>query len=288
MGTSRTNKGPGDRPPLLPPWALPGGPPPPLPPEPLEESDEADEPGDADANDSTSPAPPSPDPGQPAPWRAARRAMNSWARNGGGAGIARAGQSFARAAGGSRAAASQATHGRATAARVGGFFGTLAERGLAAALESIGIAGYVDHPAEEVFAAIANALAPPGATLEEAAAKRASDEVLGRLYAEYVEADGDLTRLERMTLQDAGEAVHEVISAYIYNRWLIELGKSIEAGATSPAQAVRLEREVRQYVRDIVQLDINPERLQTLALDRPEGQAVVQRLFEEAYGLLEG
>lgn len=302
MGTSRTFDGPGDRPPLLPAWALPGGGPPPAPPEPPPEGTdggddsgpdgddaqggEGDSPGDgATGGPAVPPAGPAP---QQSPWRAARVQMNRWARGGGGRqGVAQAGRAYVRAKGGSRAAAARAVHGRATAARAGGFFGALASGGLRAALDALGLRNYIGRGAEVVFAAIANAIAPPGATLEEAAARHAADEVLARLYAERIGADGDLGGLERMTAEDVGAAVRDVVSTYIYQRWLEELGKSIEAGTTSPSEAVRLEREVRQYVRDIVQLEVPNDRVLTLDWERPEGQALVQRLFEEAYGLLE-
>jgi hypothetical protein len=201
--------------------------------------------------------------------------------------VSRAGRAYVRAKGGARAAAGQAVHGRATAARAGRFFGTLASRGLGAALDALGLRTYIGRGAEEVFAAIANAISPAGATLEEAAARRAADEVLARLYDERVDADGDLADLERMTAEDVATAVRDVVSGYIYQRWLEELGKSIERGATSPADAVRLEREVRQYVRDIVQLDVPSDRVLTIDWEKPEGQALLQRFFEEAYSLLE-
>jgi hypothetical protein len=171
--------------------------------------------------------------------------------------------------------------------RAGRFLGTLASRGLGPALEALGLRNYIGHGADEVFAAIANAISPIGATLEEAAARRAADEVLARLYEERVGANGDLAGLERMTAEDVATAVRDVISAYVYQRWLEELGKSIETGTTSPREAVQLEREVRQYVRDIVQLEVPNDRVLTIDWEKSEGQALVQRLFEEAYGLLE-
>lgn len=297
MGTSRTYDGPGDRPPLLPTWALPGGNPSQTPPEPppndtgdgddANSGDDAAQGGEGDA--------PSAAGGQPAPpaaqqptWRAARRQMNSWARGGGGRqGIGQAGRAYVRAKGGSRSAAGQATAGRAATARAGNFFGALVRGGLGAALDALGLRNYIGKGAEEVFAAIANVIAPPGATLEEAAARRAADEVLGRLYEERVGADGDLGGLDRMTADDVGAAVRDVVSSYVYQRWLEELGKSIEAGTTSPTEAVKLEREVKQYVRDIVQLEVPNDRVLTINWESSEGQAIIRRLFEEAYGLLE-
>ena len=187
-----------------------------------------------------------------------------------------------------RSAATAATHGRTTAARAGRFFSTLSSGGLAAALDSLGLRNYVGRGAEVVFAAIANALAPPGSTLEEAAARRAADEVLARLYDDRIEEDGDLAPLERMSAADVADAVRGVITAYVYERWLEELGKSIESGAVSSADAVRLEREVKQYVQDIVTLDVSDADVLSFGRDGGQAHDVIGRLFEEAYGFLEG
>jgi len=303
MGTSRSNGGPGDRTPLLPAWALPGGaPPPPLPPdEPDGDGDGdnsfpdtadtgSDDAGDGDALDNSSSedhpgasaAPPS------GRWQAAKRMLTQSARAGGDrANVSAAGRAYVRAKGGSRAAANAAVQGRTTAAHAARFLGTLASGGLAAALDAIGLRNFIGRNAEVVFAAIANAIAPPGATLEEAAARRAADEVLARLYDERIGEDGDTAPLERMSETDVAEAVRGVISAYVYERWLEELGKSIESGAVSPAEAVKQEREMKLYVRDIVQLDVSNEDVLAFGRDPAHGQAVIQRLFDEAYAFLE-
>lgn len=298
MGTSRTGDGPADRTPLLPSWALPGGGPPPLLPEDLP----SDDLGGDDSDDGTPPAngadtapggtdqpdvvtPPAQAP--PSPWQAAKGRFTRSARAGGGRShVAASGRAYVRAKGGSRAAATSATHGRTTAGRASAFLGTLLNQGLRAALESLGIREYVGRSADVVFAAIANAIAPPGATLEEAAARRAADEMLAKLYDEVIEAGGDLNALEAMSPTAITDAVRDVITAYVYERWLEQLGKSIEAGATTPAEAVRLEREVKQYVRDIVALDISDADVLAFGRDPDRTQQVMSRLFEEAYDLL--
>ena len=43
-------------------------------------------------------------------------------------------------------------------------------------------------------------------------------------------------------------AVVSSVSAYIYHRWLQELGDRIEENAVTADDAVRLEKEVRDYV----------------------------------------
>jgi hypothetical protein len=200
--------------------------------------------------------------------------------------VAASGRAYVRAKGGSRSAATTATHGRATASRASSFFGALLSGGLGAALEALGIRNYVGRAADVVFAAIANAIAPPGATLEEAAARRAADEVLSKLYEDVLDANGDLTVLDSMSQDDVANAVRGVITAYVYERWLEQLGKSIETGAVSPTEAVRLEHEVKQYVRDIVVLDVTNEDVLAFGQDAGRTQLVIDRLFEEAYSLL--
>jgi hypothetical protein len=277
MGTSRSYDGPGDRPPLLPPWATGGGGPDGPPPDP----------GDPDGPPAPPVPPPTPPPGRP--WQQAKTNLTRYANGSspGNAGLSRAGQSYVGARGGAGRAAGTATAGRSSVDRAGQFYSALAGGGgLTRALETIGLRGLTGQPAEEVFAAIADALAPDGATLEEAAARRAVTESLSQLFAERV-ADGGLESLESMTPADVAGAVQNMVAAYVYHRWLEELGLSIERGATTAAEAVRMEREMRAYVRDLVQLELPAERAVTTNWEGPEGQSLVRRLFDDAYSLLE-
>ena len=278
MGTSRSYDGPGDRPPLLPDWATGGGGPDGGPPDP-------------EAPDGAPPVPPVPPqtPPLPRPWQQAKTNLTRYATGSspGRAGLARAGQDYVGARGGPRGAAGAAAAGRASVARAGQFYSSLAGGGgLNRALDAIGLRGLSGRSAEEVFAAIADALAPDGATLEEAAARRAVNESLSQLFADRV-VDGGLESLERMTAADVAGAVQNMVSAYVYHRWLEELGISLERGAISPAEAVRMEREMRAYVRDLVRLEVSAERALGTDWAGAEGQAFVQRLFEDAYSLLE-
>ncbi len=277
MGTSRSYDGPGDRPPLLPAWATSGGGP--------------DGPPGPPAPDEPPPVPPAPPPvplpGRP--WQQAKASLTRYASgtSTGRAGLSRAGRDYVSARGGARAAAGAAAAGRASVGRAGRFYGALAGGGgLARALAALGILGLAGRPAEEVFAAIADALAPDGATLEEAAARRAVNESLAQLFEDRLEAGG-LESLERMSAADVAGAVQNMIAAYVYHRWLEELGLSLERGAVSAAEAVQMEREMRAYVRDLVRLEIPADSALGTDWAGTEGQAVVQRLFEDAYSLLE-
>lgn len=276
MGTSRSYDGPGDRPPLLPDWAT-GG-----------DGANGPSPDQGPPDDGPPPAPPVPPPVPARPWQQAKANLTRYATGSrpGRAGLSRAGQDYVGARGGARGAAGAAAAGRAAVSRAGRFYSALAGGGgISLALDAIGLRGLAGKSAEEVFAAIADALAPDGATLEEAAARRAVTESLAQLFEDRV-ADGGLESLERMTADDVASAVQSMVSAYVYHRWLEELGLTLERGAVSPAEAVRMEREMRAYVRDLVRLEIPAGLAISIDWSRPDGQAFVQRLFEDAYSLL--
>lgn len=318
MGTSGSYGGPSDSSPLLPTWSLPSA-------EPGGDSADGDEatsdtfdsdsagaaddglPGEpgssSSSSGSTDPAAQAPASADPPPetsqatpvamaapssgWRAAKSSMTRYASSGGGRrGISRAGRSYVRAKGGSRSAATSARSGRVATARLGGFLSGVASGGLATGLAAVGLQDLVGQDVDHVLAGLANALAPSGASLEEAAARMAINEVLEALYEEHIAEDG-LAGLDSLTSEQVGEAITQGVEAYVYHRWLQELGNSIEKGAVSVASATGMENEMRVYVREMVQLELGAKDPVAINWSGAEGQEVVQRLYEDAYAILE-
>ena len=132
-----------------------------------------------------------------------------------------------------------------------------------------------------------NAIAPPGATLEEAAARRAIDDALYTLCELLHLQDGDLSRLDSVDEATARIVVQESVSAYIYNRWLQEVGDRIERRAVSPDAAVRLEHQVRQFVAEAVHLDFGDVDVLRFDWASPRARALADRIYRDAYSLLE-
>ena len=83
------------------------------------------------------------------------------------------------------------------------------------------------------------------------------------------------------------EAVSRSVSGYIYNRWLDELGLSIEKGAVSETAAVRLEREVKEYDESCVALELDGKSVIEVDWGRREGRQIIDRVYRDAYALLE-
>lgn len=305
MGTSSSFGGPSGRTPLLPPWAQDGEPPPdptvPANPDPLPDPDAPPrEPQDGGEGDDGTPLPVAPavPPQPPTPaapaglptvsWAAAKRGVTAYTSSQGDrGGLRNAASRYVGARGGSRTAARAAQAGRAATARVGGFLSGVAARGFADAARALGLTAHLGQGVERVLAAIANALAPDGATQEEAVARQAVNETLAYLYERYGLADGDLTKLDAMDRAGVAEAVGVSVAAYIYHRWVQELGRRIEENAFSAQEAVRLERDVRAFIAETVQFDLT--RVDAVSLDwgGPAGQRFVEQIYADAYAMLE-
>ena len=167
MGTSTSNPGPFDRQPLLPSWALP-----------------TDAGNDAEPNDDENESPDngeqqdnSPLPTPPVTWQMAKSSMSRFASSGERNSLSRAGRDYVGAKGGRRAAAQAASAGKSVALKVGGFLSAVASAGIRTALDEIGLAHMVGRSAPEVLAALIDVLAPAGATHQEAAARKAANDV---------------------------------------------------------------------------------------------------------------
>jgi len=285
MGTSKSYGGPADVSRLLPSWALPGG---------------GDTGQDTPPSEGAALATPTPAAvagsaraGAPGvvsarPWMAAKRSLGRAVRDGGGGGnYGRAASHYVRAAGGSGSAAVAAASGSASTARIADFLSRTASAGAAEAVRLLGLQPLAGRSADEVMAALTDALAPDGATLEEAAARSAVAETLAILYEQRGLEENGLDALASMTPDDIRLTVIDLVGSFVFHRWTQDLGVAIERKAVSAAQAVGIEREMRQYIREALKLDLKGRDVMKIDWPGPEGRLIVQAIFAEAYGFLE-
>ena len=223
------------------------------------------------------------------PWFLARRAMTSVATGGGGTRRLRvAGRRYVTAKGGAKKAATASGAGRATTAGLGGFLSNVANDGFAQAAQSLGLQTVVGQKAETVLAAVLDAIAPAGTTNDAAIARRAASETLRALFEKYGVEQAGIEALNAMKAADVADTVELSVSAYVYQRWLFDLSLKIEEHAVSEAQAVRLERDVKGFVKGLVKLKLNGGQTIDLDWKGAAGRAFVQEIYEAAYGLLGG
>lgn len=137
------------------------------------------------------------------------------------------------------------------------------------------------------MAAITNVLAPRGSTLADAAARQAIADTLSTLWEARGVVDGGLDRLQTMTTDDVRGAIIESVSSYIFYQWVLELGRAIERRAVSTDQAITMEREMRQYIRDTLQLDLSRTDVLSVDWSGAQGQEITAKVFADAFALIE-
>jgi hypothetical protein len=300
VGTSKSYGGPGDGPPLLPDWALGDGEPtpngqPPAIPFPL-----ADTPNPVPTGVPTAgvfPASPLPDvtagriPALPItsrPWRLASTAMGKFASPGGSRReLKSAGRKYVRARGGSTRAARASTAGRAATSGIVGFLSDVATRGVEDTLRGFGLQSVLGQPVEEVLAAIVNALAPVGVDFEDIAARRTVDEVLVSVFERFDVLNGGIERLNAMDAAGVQEAFQLSVAEFIFQRWMLELGRRIEDRAMTAREAGKLEREVKAYVIEAAKLDLRGRDPVKTNWKTRESQKIIEDIYREAYNFLE-
>ena len=299
MGTSTSHGGPKDRPPLLPDWALPA----PLPPVPQPEPipiPPADGPAPQAPSDTEQPIHPAAPALHPTPtptygpltgkprWTKAAGSLGRVAASGGSRGMGRAAQRYVRARGGSKGASASSPAGRRATARFAGFLSDVARNGFADAFTNLGLGSVVGRDLDSVIAAVTDVVCPAGADREEVAAREASTEALEEVFADIIRTGADISQLDAMTAAGVGKAIEAMVTSYIYNRWLGDLGVKIEEKAISPQQAVRVERRMKDFIRDAVKLDLQQKDPLKVDWRGAEGKDLMGRIYSDAYAVIGG
>lgn len=220
-------------------------------------------------------------------WKTAKSAMTRHASTGKGAGLNAIATKYVRAKGGAKKASATASSGKMVTSRVGGFLSSAAKSGVHQAFEEVGIKNVIGEPLEVVLTHLLDAIAPPGTTKEESSTRRASIDVIECLYEMIIAEGGDLNALEQMDEKKVETVILLSVSSYIYNRWLDELGFSIEKGAISEAHAVQLEKDIKNYVSTCVHLEIGSKKIVDIDWNGREGQNIIERIYDDAYSILE-
>jgi hypothetical protein len=194
---------------------------------------------------------------------------------------------YVAAHGGATSAAATAAFGQSAAQALGGFYSGVASGGLAAGLQQIGLGGLVGSDAMSLLSSLVDRLAGPGRTLDEADARTAMLAVLQREFGD-AETFSDLEALYANGLDsDAVMGITEqFIVEYIYARMVQELGKQLQDGALTTADACRVERDLQAFIAATVKLEMARTDALTLDWNGPAGRQFVAGLLEAAYGQL--
>ncbi len=221
-------------------------------------------------------------------WSGAKAAFTRYINGTAGSSLSKASGNYVRAMGGAGRAARAARRGVTAGGRLARILGTISSPGggFNVTLQAFGIGNLVGRSTEEVLAQLANAIAPDGATNDEAIARDAILATLDRLCERRMEEDGNFEPLENLTPEDIRAIMIEYVNLYIFNKWVYELGVAIETNAVSEHEAVQLEAEVRDFVFEEVTTALQDVPLQSFSLDEGQNQQIIQTIFLNAYATL--
>lgn len=293
MGTSSAYPGPGPGQQLLPSWAQGGPPEPPIPPpDPKKPTppDGQQPPQSPPSTDTESPTiPPTTESVRQISfrWTAAKRAIGRASSGGGQKAFRKAGNAYVAAQGGSGRAAKSASGGRQASARLGGFLSGVSSSGLRSTLESFGATELIGQSLEAALAGIVDLIAPAASTLEDAITRTAITETLVEIFEAVDDGTGKLESLESLKTEDVRSAIEMSVANYIYSKWLQQLTLVVERKALPPSKAVKLERDVKRYVRDAVRLDLKGKDALRIDWQGKEGRDIISSIYEVAYSHLE-
>lgn len=237
------------------------------------------------------PTPPRNTPTLTGDWTVARGAMTRFANRTAGSSVRKAAQNYVRTLGGSRGASRSASRGISSGRGLVSFLGSVSRsiggNGLTPTLTQLGLSGYIGHSSEETLAKIADAIAPIGATNDEAIARDAVITTLDLLYTKILMNGGDITALESLTPEMIKETVIEYVGIYIFKKWVYELGIAVEKNSVTEKQAIQMENEIKDFINAEVKLSLAHKDVQDFDLNSPPNQQIIETIFTIAYSTLE-
>jgi len=274
MGTSSPYNRP-NRKPLLPPWA--------------DEEEPFDRGRDGSPNDDNERQPDDILPQQPLlNSHALNLARNNLLQHqsGNSEGIRSAVSQQIRARGGATQANRANRAGRTATVALGGFLSSVARQGVARTLESFGFSHLIGESIDVVINAIVELTTSNGSLIDQAMVRHASLDTLAELYNRYELASG-IENLDALDAQGVREALVLSISDQIFHRCLLDIQSEVESGTIDEHQAIRVEREVKECIREMVILDLSSVDVLTVNWAGTEGKKFTWELYQQAYSLLE-
>lgn len=224
-------------------------------------------------------------------WGGAKGAFTRFTKNTAGSSIKKAAKTYVRTLGGSRGAARSAARGITAGRGLVRFLGSASTPsggpGLNPTLTQFGLSNFIGHSSEETLAKIADAIAPIGATNDEAIARDAIIATLDQLYTKILENGGDITELETLTPEMIKETVIEYVGIYIFKKWVYELGIAVEKNTVTEKQAIAMELEIKDFIHAEVKLSLSGKNVRDFDLNNPANQQIIDTIFQTAYSTLE-
>lgn len=277
MGTSASGTGPKGKTPLLPSWATD----PDNSPEPEEDNNQQ---SDDTSNETVDPKPET----APTQKLSGTKSILTRISNGGsGSSFKTFAKSYIKSSGGSRAATKSSIAGINVGRSYLGFLSGVSKEGFNETLKKYDLSDCIGKSSEEVIAKIADRIAPTGSTNDEAIARVAIMIAFDRLYEKIIDSGRGIESLDSIDSETLSDTVVEFVSAYIFKKWVYEAGIALERNDLTESEAIKLENEMRFFIRDEVKNGFKKADISKIDLAQGEGKKIIEEIFELAYSTLE-
>lgn len=242
MGTSASGTGPKGKTPLLPSWATDS-----------DNAPETDEKNNQQSDDTLNETVDSKPETVPTQKLSGTKSILTRISNGGsGSSFKTFAKSYIKSSGGSRAATKSSIAGINVGRNYLGFLSGVSKEGFNETLQKYDLSDCIGKSSEEVIAKIADRIAPTGSTNDEAIARAAIMITFDRLYEKILDSGRDIESLDSINSETLSDTVVEFVSAYIFKKWVYEAGIALERNDLSESEAIKLENEMRFFIRDEV------------------------------------
>ena len=159
--------------------------------------------------------------------------------------------------------------------------------GLNETLQKYDLSDCIGKSSEEVIAKIADRIGPIGSTNDEAIARVAVMLALDRLYIKILDSGRDIEALDSLDSETLSDTVIEFVSAYIFKKWVYEAGIALERNDLSESEAIKLENDMRFFIRDEVKNGFKKTDISKIDLAKGKGRKIIEDIFQLAYSTLE-
>ena len=186
---------------------------------------------------------------------------------------------YVKAYGGAKSASKNAVGGIKTTINLGNFVKSISEQGLKETLDAYKI-NYQDKSTKEILSELVNILAPSPNTKEDAISRKALILTMEVLY-ELIEKEN--LEIEAIENLDVNIIIPTYIEVYIYQKLINDLGSRIESNSKSAADAVALEKDIKEYIHSKIEIVFKGKEIKDYKFSTKE----ILSLYNQCYTVIE-
>lgn len=217
-------------------------------------------------------------------WTPYKHAVTNYAKHGGERRLERVLARHVATLGGAGAAATAAGNAVGGAQRLSGVLSGIASDGLGPTLERFGLGHLVGQSRFEVLEALLALIAGPGGDLEAEAARQAACDVIESIFGDAETFDElSSVALDADALIDFLESF---IGLCVFYRILPQLADRLTK-YSSPSSVTLLEREMKEFIHALVQLNLSERNPLEVDWEGAEGAGIIEEVVRKAYQHME-